>query len=88
METRIFVDQDGLISDQIRFQQWEAVMDHNLCSRTFGPGFGVNMRLKPNESFEVIDIVGLWSIFSLYYLCQLQKGPFSRPVPVDGRGKR
>ena len=26
METRIFVDQDGLIVGQIRFQQWEAVM--------------------------------------------------------------
>ena len=86
METRIFVDQDGLISDQIRFQQWKAVMVQSL--RTFSPGFGVNMRFKQNESFVVIDIVGMWSIFSLYYLCQLQKGPFFRPVPVDGRGKR
>ena len=36
----------------------------------------MNLKFKPIESFMVTDIVGLWSILALYYLCELQKGTF------------
>ena len=36
----------------------------------------MNLKFKPSESIMVTDIVGMRSIFSLYHLCKLQKGPF------------
>jgi len=36
----------------------------------------MNLTFKHSESFMVTDIVGMWTLLSLYYLCKLQKGMF------------